>query len=254
MRLVHVVPACLLFCLACEAESPDFDEPGPVEQQPAPDPRPAFADEVIEAPSASDEDFGDPTMATNGVRGQGHDNGSTDVFSLTHDVGRDFVTLAWSGRRIVDGPGDDFKVFENPFHYPGGQFMDQIVVYLSVDGTTWVPFPHDYVADDETTYLDDPALWQGFAGLSTFSYHEEENPLPVFDADAGGDGFDLARLDPNDAQARAIIEDGFSFIRLVSASSELNPDTGALFVHDRFANGPDIDGVYARYFVPRRNR
>ncbi|HEY0189725.1 MAG TPA: hypothetical protein VGC42_01295 [Kofleriaceae bacterium] len=37
------------------------------------------------------------------------------------------------------------------------------------------------------------------------------------------------------------------YVRRVSASSQINPDTGAIYVHDSVANGPDIDGMYGRY-------
>ena len=198
-----------------------------------------------------DEETGDATKATNGVRGCGQGCGSTDVASLSPDPPEDaYIVISWGGRRVTNGPGVDFVVFENPFDISGGGrvFMDQLVVFLSRDGGTWVPFPHDYTAPDETVYSDDPAHWEGFAGVTPVLFHEEENPVDPFHTEvAGGDAFDLADLPADGGEAEAIRDGGFSYLKLVVASACENPDTGESFVSDPMSNGPDIDGVYGRY-------
>ncbi len=214
----------------------------PDEVPPAPTGRPhgaALADEVVEAPDG-DGLFRDPRRAVNGVRGAGERAGGTDVFSLRHG---ETIVLRWSGRRVVDGPGPDVAVFENPFRIDETSwFLDPLVVEVSRDGERWVAFPHDYVATDETVYSADAADWQGFAGVTPVSLHEEARPLDPFDAAAGGDRFDLADL-PSTAEADAIRGEGFVFLRLGHPGT--NPDTGAPFPRDPVSNGPDIDGVYA---------
>ncbi len=211
----------------------------------------ASADEVVEAPGDTGEGTGDAENAVNGVRGCGMGCGSLDVFSLGYDAGVDnFVTLRWSGRRVVNGPGVDFVVFENAFAVgDGAVFLDAVIVYLSRDGQTWVPFPHDYQADDETVFEPDPSLWPGFAGVHPVLFHEEDNRVNPFDTElAGGDPFDLSDLPDDGGEAEAIKREGFRYLKLVTAPSQVNPDTGDLYVKEGISDGADIDGVYARYF------
>jgi hypothetical protein len=213
----------------------------------------AAADVVVEAPGDTGEGFGDAQHAVNGVRGCGDTCGSTDVFSLGLTPGvDDYVVLRWSGRRVLNGPGADFVVFENAFLRGGGpdRFIDPVVVFVSRDGVTWVPFPHDYTAPDETAYSYDPASWPGFAGLGPVRLHAEDNPVDPFDAEAaGGDGFDLDELPDDDAEAAAIKSEGFVYLKLVSAAAHENPDTGAPYPKEPISNGPDIDGVYGRWLA-----
>jgi hypothetical protein len=215
---------------------------------------PRFADVVIDAPGASEAPFRDPQLAVNGVRGGGKGSGSLDVFSLGLRVGvDDTLTLGWSGARVFDGDGDDLVVFENPFRYAeDAWFMDLVVLEVSPDGVSWVAFPVDYTAEDESVYVPDMALWQGFAGRMPVWLHEESFQVdPFFTKMAGGDAFDLATL-PGGEVTDAIARDGVLQVRLRGAATLINPDTGAPFVRDPVSNGPDIDGVYARYPFPVR--
>ncbi len=223
-----------------------------------PDPTPAlrYADEVVEAPSATvplgTGGFGDPAQAANGVRGGGAGGGGMDVFSLGSTDVDGYLVLRWSGARVVDGPGYDLAVFENPFIVGAGPnaFMDPVVVEVSRDGQSWVALPHDYTAPDETLYSSLPEHWPGFAGVHPVLYHEEDNPVdPLNPQVAGGDAYDLADLAvtaADDPEAAAILAQGFVYVRLTAATARTNPDTGQPYPHDPISNGPDIDGVYAR--------
>jgi cysteine-rich repeat protein len=203
----------------------------------------ASADAVLEAPGASGSGFGDPSRATNGVRGGGPTQQSLDVYSIPAG---EHLVLGWEGRRVVDGPGLDLVVFENAFRYGDGlTFMDPTVVEVSADGERWVAFPHDYVAEDETTYSPREEHWVGFAGVRPVLLHVDEAAVDPFDPQAaGGDAFDLADLPDPELRAR-----GIRFVRLSAAAAHENPDTGAPFVADPVSNGPDIDGVMARYLA-----
>jgi hypothetical protein len=206
------------------------------------------ADVVVAAPGG-----GDTSPAVDGVRGAGASSGSSDVYSLGYmpDV-NDSITLAWSHGTLANGPGEDFAVFENPFEETGGGvFMDLIIVEVSRDGTTWRTFDHRYTSPIPNVYSSNPAYWEGFAGKTPVLLNDDSNPVDPFDRTAaGGDGFDLDRISGSDAESAAIRASGVSFIRLVSASARINPDTGAVYVHDSLANGPDIDGVYGHYVMP----
>jgi cysteine-rich repeat protein len=209
---------------------------------------------VIDAPGDLGGGFYDANNAINGVRGGGPGKGSTDTFSLGYSDGVDnYLIIRWQGLRVLNGPGADVAVFENPFAIGGVglRFMDQVILYFSQDGQTWVPFPHDYLAADETLYSTDPSHWQGFAGITPVLLNEDTNPVDPFDPElAGGDHFDLDELPDEDFDALSIKESGFSYLKLVSAPSTVNPDTGTPFVRDMASNGADIDGAYARYLVP----
>lgn len=214
----------------------------------------AYADEVVDAPGHTGDGFFDSQKAVNGVRGCGVGCGGLDVFSLGFEEGTgSHVVLAWSGRRVANGPGPDFVVFENAFAYgtSGRVFMDPMVVFVSRDGTDWVALPHDYLAPDEESYSPDPSHWRGFAGLGPVLLHEEDNPVDPFVPElAGGDAFDLDDLPEDGGEASAIRREGFRFIMLVSAHSLTNPDTGAPYPKDAISDGPDVDGVYGRWLVP----
>ncbi len=81
---------------------------------------------------------------------------------------------------IVNGPGADLTVFENPFLYgdPPRSFAETGIVAVSVDGEVWYEFPWS----SET--------FEGLAGVTPT--HGASNPLdPLV---SGGDSFDLADL------------------------------------------------------------
>lgn len=204
------------------------------------------ADVIVDAPAHTGSGFYDSEKAVNGVRGGGGSTGSTDVYSLGDDPGvDDFLVLSWSGARITDGPGADFVVFENAFRddRSGRFFIEAAIVEVSVDGVEWIAMPHDYTAPDETMYESEPAYWPGFAGVAPVLYNVDTNPVDPFSEAAGGDRFDLAVLGDR-------IQGGITAIRIWNASTRTNPDTGAPYAHSPIAEGPDIDGVVARYFVP----
>lgn len=212
---------------------------------------PVLADEVVEAPGATGEGFGDPTRAVNGVRGAGPSQGSFDVYSLDYDA-RPYLVLGFRGRVVTDGPGDDFAVFENGFRYASGRgyFMDPVIVSVSRDGQTWVDMPHAYVAADPTRYSHAPEDWEGFAGLTPVLLHAEDNPVDPFDrVAAGGDAFDLASLPLDGGEAEAIRREGFRYVRLESAAIRVNPETGQRYPRDPTSNGADIDGVIGRWLA-----
>lgn len=100
--------------------------------------------------------------------------GSLDVVSL--GCGGQ-ITLAFDPPGIIDGPGEDFVVYENPFATGDTSFAEPARVLVSEDGEVWLPFG---------CTLTGAADWppQGCAGVD-----------PVFegkDGFVGGDGFDLA--------------------------------------------------------------
>jgi hypothetical protein len=103
----------------------------------------------------------------------------------------DVVSLGCGGRivlgfeaGIVDGPGDDFIVFENPFSV---DFPEAGRVAVSVDGCTWMEFPCEPT-------MGDLGSLEGCAGRTPVAALPDSGLDPRDPAVAGGDAFDLAEL------------------------------------------------------------
>lgn len=124
-------------------------------------------------------------------------NGGTDVLSLGCD-GQ--ITVYFAGDGVVDGPGPDLLVFENPFSFGDAVFVEPARVLVSDDGERWRAFACDPTAD----------VPRGCAGVALV------RPAGDFtDPDlAGGDAFDLAEV----GLAR------IHFVRLIDVSRERDPD------------------------------
>jgi hypothetical protein len=114
--------------------------------------------------------------------GGGANQGSTDVVSLG---GGGSIVVSFEPNAIVDGPGVDLLVFENPF-YIGGDPMKPYAepgeVSVSDDGVTWTTFP--------CTATSDP--YGACAGWHPVYSNPDNGISPVDPATAGGDPFDLA--------------------------------------------------------------
>ena len=106
-----------------------------------------------------------------------------DVLSL--GVGGQIV-LSFGDRMIVDGPGPDLVVFENPFLIggdPDAPFAELAEVAVSEDGESW----HRFVCEPGG----DVERWPGCAGWRLTAQFDPCAPT----ADTtGGDPFDLAEL------------------------------------------------------------
>ena len=140
-------------------------------------------------------------------------NGSLSVLSLGHG-GR--ITLEFTDNEIVDSPGPDFIVFENPFFCtavpptaadPYSVFAEPGIVEASADGIDFRMFPYDAAALSQVVSIcTDKSLLPRLIGLAgvtpsfTGNYLVPDDPL-VFDPAApggvtghGGDAFDLATV------------------------------------------------------------
>lgn len=224
----------------------------------------AVADTVNSAPGDLASGFFDAVCAVDGVRGEGDVNGSLDVYTLGASGAAATLILEWSGRRVTNGGGADFIVFENAFFLNGDtntRFMEPTIVEVSNNGADYCGWTPNYANADETVYSKNPAMWQRFAGISPVYYNQDTNNLNAADlftpATAGGDAFDLGDANFGSGCAAGVRTDiqtnGFVYVKLTSATARTNPDTGASFVQDAgaFGGGPDIDGVIARNLAAR---
>jgi hypothetical protein len=100
------------------------------------------------------------------------------------------IVLGFGEQVIVDGPGPDLVVFENPF-WPGGNqskvFAELGEVSVSDDGETWQTFACDSVGDGAGHF-------PGCAGYTPTLKYDAATLVPLDPAQTGGDAFDLAEL------------------------------------------------------------
>jgi hypothetical protein len=201
--------------------------------------------------------------AVNGVQGGGEFAGSVDVFSLDKLPHQEIV-LHFGERRLCNGPGADFAVFENPFSYqntPAKTFVEPLLVSVSDKVTgPFFTFPHSYLGPKSAFHDRDPLLWKGFAGVHpVFLRRPLGDSQEHLDWDSiGGDSFDLQDLVPIAGQEEAwkrVLQSGVAAIKLTSVWSELacwqRDAAGACsepFPKDKYFRGHgDVDGVLGRY-------
>ena len=187
--------------------------------------------------------------------------GSLTVMSLGHGG---VIVLEFTDNEIVDRPGPDFIVFENPFFCSAvplsaaddySVFVEPGIVEASDDGVTWRLFPYDATALAQvTTSCTDRSLIDRLRGLMgitpsfTGNWIVPDDPA-VFDPASpggvsghGGDAFDLATVGL--ASARFIrITDPNLPLGVPGSADGLDLDA-VVAIHARPLgwDGPDADG------------
>lgn len=172
-----------------------------------------FADAVVAflpGDGAGHGEGGLPGVVLGPPQGYGDAAGSLDVLSLGFEGE---IVLEFFDLRLVDGPGVDLLVFENPWV---GWFETGFVA-VSDDGVSWHEFPCDP--------LDADGGYPGCSGTHPVYSHPENGIDPTDPAVAGGDGYDLADLGLDSA----------CFVRV--RDSGVNAQYGAP------AGGYDLDAV-----------
>jgi hypothetical protein len=122
--------------------------------------------------------------------GGGSGMGSTDVVSLG---GQGEIVVSFAPNTIVDGPGVDFLVFENPFDIAGNAsnlYAEPGEVSVSEDGVNWTVFPCT-----ATSYP-----YGECAGWHPVFSNPDNGISPVDPSDAGGDPFDLSDIGVTEAR------------------------------------------------------
>jgi hypothetical protein len=159
-------------------------------------------------------------------QGKGCCSGGLDVATLG-DGGS--IVLGFGDTLIVDGPGPDFVVFENPFAIGGDEtevFAELARVEVSPDGESWTPFPCT-ASDDAACAGQEPVFGNYGLGFD-----------PLDPAVSGGDKFDLADIGISAARFVRITDlDGdegaldccfdLDAVGIVNAECALPPDGGA---------------------------
>ena len=171
-----------LLCTACGSAA--TDGPAPTAECAS-----RFATSVESFTPGPGQDSGQadlPGIVLGPPKGLGDAQGSLDVASLGEGGS---ITLGFAPSAIVDGPGPDFIVFENPFLITGSDppqtFAELGTVEVSDDGQTFQGFPCTASA----------APYGSCAGVHPVYANPDKNAIdPTDPAVAGGDAFDLADL------------------------------------------------------------
>ncbi len=152
-------------------------------------------------------------------KGGGTRAGSLDVVSLGNGGE---ITVSFAPNAIVDGPGPDFIVFENPFYYgdPRRLYAEPAEVSVSEDGAAWHTYPC-------TQTTQDPPYGQ-CAGVHPVFSSPDSGISPFNAKHAGGDAYDLADLGVSKAR----------FVRIVDKVIEPCPDGSG-----ENTNGFDLDAI-----------
>ncbi len=151
-----------------------------------------FVTEVLQFTQGTCAGFGAsslPAIVCGPPEGAGLYAGSLDVVSLG---GGGSIVVGFGGNAIVDGPGPDFIVFENPFFYgQGKRYAEPGEVAVSDDGVTWTAFPCT-----DTTQDPPDGGWgtTRCAGINPVLSSTTSGVSPFDVANAGGDAYDLAEL------------------------------------------------------------
>lgn len=149
-----------------------------------------FASEVISFEPGEAAGYGMdkfPDVVLGPALGKGNNTGSMDVLSL--GIGGT-ITLGFGGFEVIDGPGPDFIVFENPFWVddsPANVWKELAEVSVSEDGETWHTFGCTATQEQAADYGD-------CAGWRTVQAFEVDDDFVLDPQSAGGDAYDLADL------------------------------------------------------------
>jgi hypothetical protein len=168
----------------------DTDSDTDTDSGPLADP---FADAVVDYGLGEFSGFGEdrlPDIVLGSPEGAGN-MGSLDVLSLGEGG---WIVLRFDDMTMIDGPGPDLLVFENAFT----GWVETGRVAASADGETWHEWP--CAAEEEGA--------TGCAGINKVWATSTNGIDPTDPEAAGGDAFDLADLDLEEARYVRITDTG----------------------------------------------
>jgi hypothetical protein len=162
--------------------------------------------------------------------GGGSDLGSTDVVSLGSGGS---IVVSFAPNAIIDGPGADFIVFENPFWIGGNEsdpYAEPGEVSVSDDGITWTSFACTPTIDPQASDGTGVAPPYGTCGGWQIVYSNPQNGISPVDPNvAGGLALDLATVGVTHAR----------YVKIVDQTHEACPEAGA----GPITNGFDLDAI-----------
>lgn len=163
------------------------------------------------------------------------------------------IVLKFSSHVIVDGPGPDLTVFENPFQpigYPDFVFAETATVAVSTDSLTWYTFPFEFDDPGTTAGLYEKWRYKGLAGVTPV-YSSPNNGISPFDPQvSGGDSFDLRDVGLSYAKYVRVTDTGTTDIApTIDSRGHVVNDPGNAMNAAPTA-GFDLDAVAAIHSTP----
>ncbi len=147
--------------------------------------------------------------------------GSPDNYTLS--LGDSGSVIIFLKEPVKNIDGFDFVVFENGFAWFSGYFLELAFVEVSTDGSKFVRFPAQTIADTLKQYTNnaamDPSQYFNLAGKHQAPY---------------GTPFDLEQL----SDSNGIDTDSIHFIRLIDVVGTIDPQMGARDINGRIINDP----------------
>lgn len=163
------------------------------------------------------------------------------------------IVLEFSSSVIVDGPGADIIVFENPFQpigYPDFVFAETATVAVSTDTVTWYTFPFEFDDPGTTAGLYEKWRYRGLAGVTPVFSHPDNGISPFDPSLSGGDSFDLREVGLSYARYVKITDTGTTEISpTVDSRGNIVNDPGNAMNTPPTA-GFDLDAVAAVHSTP----
>lgn len=183
-----------------------------------------------------------PSNALGAATGLGAGNGSAHVHSL--GVGG-FLTLGF-GVTIIDGPGADFLVAENPFlTAPGQVYAELMYVEVSSNGRDFARFPSRFFTGVGTSFaINTVGYVSGLAGQTPVFANPTNSNDPQDVVEAGGDAFDLSDLRSHPLVISGAVQlAAIAQVRLVDVVSGQSVDTRGRTILDPSSGSADVDAV-----------
>jgi hypothetical protein len=184
-----------------------------------------------------------PANALGAPSGLGTGNGSAH----THSLGvAGWLSLGF-GVTLVDGPGADFLVAENPFLTgPGRVYAELAFVEVSSNGVDFARFPSLFFGGDGSSFaINNVGFVSGLAGQTpVFANPANPNVDPQDVVEAGGDAFDLADLRSHPLVVRGLVQlAAIQHVRLVDVVSGQSADGRGRTILDPSSGSADIDAL-----------
>ncbi len=164
---------------------------------------------------------------------------------LVHSLGIDGYLTLGLGTNLVDGPGADLIVAENPFAISVGQvYAELMFVEVSSNGHDFARFPSRFFGGDGSSFaINTPGFVSGLAGQTpVFASASGVDPQDV--VEAGGDAFDLADLRSHPLVVSGAVNlRAITQVRLVDVVSTQSLDGRGRAILDPSSGSADVDGV-----------
>jgi len=224
----------------------------------------SFPDQVVSFTPGPNAGFGVGNMPGNVLGApNGNENPQTPTFDQAHLVSLGTggqIVLEFTATEIVDGPGADFTVFENPVqpaHDANQSFVDSAVVAVSNDGNNWTTFPFNIVSTEQSQLVY-KANYLGFAGVIPSLSSPTNGRSPFIPAQSGGDQFDLSTVGLQKARFIRINDTGTTTVAATADPDvdivndyvnliDPNPQQPGLGISAGF----DLDAIAAIHSQPR---